>query len=142
MNARLALAFEDFNTWARERRIEHSQPEFCAKMLRDVQSGYAELAMKGHNARVVMAWLADFVLSLRSKLPADQRTERMDEMSKVAFWLAEFFNRMECYGHYLSDVEKVGLQETCVAWLQASDLNRSNIRQIWTTTTIVHHMRP
>ncbi|OLP83931.1 S-antigen protein [Symbiodinium microadriaticum] len=46
MNARLALAFEDFNTWARE------------------------------------------------------------------FWLAEFFNRMECYGHYLSDVEKA-MQELC-----------------------------
>ena len=36
-------------------------------------------------ARVVMAWLSDFVLDLRSKLPADVRTERINEMSKVAF---------------------------------------------------------
>ena len=89
-----------------------------------------------------MAWLSDFVLDLRSKLPADVRTERINEMSKVAFpgllaielvtwvfegpcrasfffrfWLGEFFNRMERYGHYLTDAEKVGLQEACVAWL-------------------------
>ena len=90
--------------------IRHSQPEFAAKMLRDVVSGYAELSMKGHNAachrctcimkhmcictrmhviisqgRVVMAWLSDFVLGFRATLPSDARPERLDEMAKVAF---------------------------------------------------------
>ena len=78
MNVRLALAYADFSSWASTRRVEyhllhyitctclsesistqrpyfnksirHSQPEFSAKMLKDVMSGYAELSMKGHNA--------------------------------------------------------------------------------------------
>ena len=68
MDCRLSLAFEEFQTWAKESKIEsaaeiqpgssvvdlteiarHSQPDFNAKGLRDLKSGVAELAAKGHN---------------------------------------------------------------------------------------------
>ncbi|CAE7943604.1 unnamed protein product [Symbiodinium necroappetens] len=49
MNVRLALAYEDFVTWARAKKVEHSQPEFKARYLRDATTGYAEMSMKGHN---------------------------------------------------------------------------------------------
>ncbi|OLP77229.1 hypothetical protein AK812_SmicGene42732 [Symbiodinium microadriaticum] len=42
MNVRLALAYEDFVTWARAKKVEHSQPEFKARNLRDATTGYAE----------------------------------------------------------------------------------------------------
>ncbi|CAE7191581.1 CLE-4A-2, partial [Symbiodinium sp. CCMP2456] len=43
---------------------------------------YADFTSWG---RVVMAWLSDFVLGFRATLPPDARSERLDEMAKVAF---------------------------------------------------------
>ncbi|CAE7797150.1 unnamed protein product [Symbiodinium sp. CCMP2456] len=42
------MAYEDFVSWARENKVEHSQPEFKPSNMRDSVTGYAE------------HWLAEF----------------------------------------------------------------------------------
>ncbi|CAE7795922.1 unnamed protein product, partial [Symbiodinium sp. CCMP2456] len=127
------MAYEDFVSWTREHKLEHTQPEFKPSNMRDSATGYAELSMKGHNARVVTAWLAHRVLQIYRDRP-ELRSDNMKTMVKAVrprenfeaiacicsldcplqafrYWLAEFFNRMERYGKYMQMEERNGLVE-------------------------------
>ncbi|CAE7252570.1 unnamed protein product, partial [Symbiodinium sp. KB8] len=109
-NVRLGIAYVEFTSWAKEFHVEHSQPEFCAKTLRDAFTGYAEMACKGHNARVVTAWVSHKLCTLH---PLYKGGDRFEVMVTCLYWLAEYFNLLEKLPRFLSHSESLSLLHAC-----------------------------
>lgn len=87
---RLLIAYDRFRAWCRANKVEHSMPKFRPWRLRSKQHPWPELQSKAWNARCVLAWLCDEVVSLAN---SDRfRDDPWMPLLASCTWLSPFYN--------------------------------------------------
>ncbi|CAL1145496.1 unnamed protein product [Cladocopium goreaui] len=108
---RLLIAYDDFRTWARTNKVQHSVPKFRPWRFRSKQHPWPELQSKAYNARVMLAWLCEVVVGLANGVYQDD--EWIPLLASCTWHLAEWHRNTELLGRYLTPENALQLQRHC-----------------------------
>lgn len=95
---RLLNGWLEFKEWARKNKWQHSMGKFSTKSITSRQHPYPELQSKAWNARVCVAWMADFLQDLSE----DHQFPDLPMMRQCVKSMAAFHQTSEENGRYLS----------------------------------------